>query len=46
MKKQCDVLIVGGGPSGISAALAAAQSGCSVVLAEEDQSVGGAPVDM
>ena len=31
----CDVLVIGGGPSGLSAALAAAQAGAQVALADE-----------
>lgn len=42
----CDVLVVGAGPSGIPAAIAAARGGVSVVLLEEDFLPGGAPVDM
>src|SRR5882757_1821218 len=38
---HCDVLIVGGGPSGIAAALAAAQSGARVILCDESAEFGG-----
>lgn len=37
----CDVLIVGGGPSGLMAALSAARSGARVILAEDTPSFGG-----
>jgi sarcosine oxidase subunit alpha len=36
-----DVLVVGGGPSGMSAALAAARSGARVILADENAQLGG-----
>ena len=36
-----DVLVVGGGPAGLAAALAAARAGARVVLAEQDSLVGG-----
>lgn len=36
-----DVLIAGGGPAGISAAIAAASSGSSVVLVDDNPSLGG-----
>lgn len=37
----CDVLVVGGGPSGLSAALAAANAGAKVLLVEESPRLGG-----
>ncbi len=37
----CDVLVVGGGPAGLAAALAAADTGARVVLADERASFGG-----
>jgi heterotetrameric sarcosine oxidase alpha subunit len=37
----CDVLIVGAGPAGLAAALAAARSGARVVLCEADARLGG-----
>ena len=37
----CDLLVVGAGPSGLSAALTAARSGLRVILAEEDALLGG-----
>ena len=37
----CDVLVVGGGPAGLSAALAAADSGCELVLVDENPYLGG-----
>src|SRR6185295_8225870 len=37
----CDVLVIGAGPVGLSAALAAARSGARVILAEEDFRLGG-----
>ncbi|MGO4728262.1 MULTISPECIES: 2Fe-2S iron-sulfur cluster-binding protein [unclassified Inquilinus] len=38
----CDVLVVGGGPAGLSAALAAADSGARVILCDENDRFGGA----
>jgi sarcosine oxidase subunit alpha len=39
---HCDVLVVGAGPAGLSAALAAARTGARVILAEQDRRLGGA----
>ncbi len=39
---HCDVLVVGGGPAGLAAALAAGRSGARVILADEQASFGGA----
>jgi sarcosine oxidase subunit alpha len=38
---HCDVLVVGSGPAGIAAALAAAQSGARVLLCDEQPEFGG-----
>ena len=37
----CDVLVVGGGPTGLAAALGAARAGARVMLADEGQQFGG-----
>ncbi|MCK1520084.1 sarcosine oxidase subunit alpha family protein [Bradyrhizobium sp. 17] len=37
----CDVLVIGGGPAGLSAALAAGRSGARVILCDEDFRLGG-----
>ncbi|MGB7268800.1 MAG: 2Fe-2S iron-sulfur cluster-binding protein, partial [Albidovulum sp.] len=37
----CDLLIVGSGPAGLMAALAAGRAGADVILAEEDARMGG-----
>ena len=37
----CDVLVVGGGPAGLAAALAASATGARVMLVEQDQQAGG-----
>ncbi len=37
----CDVLVIGGGPAGLAAALAAGRSGARVVLCERDARLGG-----
>jgi sarcosine oxidase subunit alpha len=39
---HCDVLVVGGGPAGMCAARAAAETGARVILADEGPSFGGA----
>jgi sarcosine oxidase subunit alpha len=38
---HCDVLVVGAGPTGLAAALAAGRAGARVILAEEDPLPGG-----
>ena len=38
---HCDVLIVGAGPAGLAAALAASQSGARVVVCDENPALGG-----
>jgi len=38
---HCDVLIIGAGPSGLSAALEAAEQGMSVILVDENRQIGG-----
>ena len=38
---RCDVLVVGGGPSGLSAALGARRAGADVVLMEKFGCFGG-----
>jgi sarcosine oxidase, subunit alpha len=37
----CDVLVIGAGPSGIAAALAAARAGAQVLLVDENARIGG-----
>lgn len=37
----CDVLVIGGGPAGLAAALAAARTGARVVLTDDDFRMGG-----
>jgi sarcosine oxidase subunit alpha len=39
--RYCDILIIGAGATGISAALVAAESGAKVILADEDFLMGG-----
>jgi heterotetrameric sarcosine oxidase alpha subunit len=43
---HCDVLVVGGGPAGISAALAAGRSGARVILAEDNPHLGNAATEL
>ena len=38
---HCDVLVVGAGPAGLAAALAASESGARVILADEQAEMGG-----
>ena len=37
----CDLLVIGGGPAGLMAALTAARAGADVILADEDARLGG-----
>ncbi len=41
MNAHADVLVVGGGPAGLSAALAAANAGARVILCDEQPALGG-----
>ncbi len=43
---HCDVLVAGGGPAGIMAALNASKSGARVILADEQDEFGGALLSM
>ena len=40
-ERICDVLVVGAGPAGLAAALAAGRAGARVILCEEDVALGG-----
>jgi sarcosine oxidase subunit alpha len=42
MNAHCDLLVVGGGPSGLAAALQAARAGARVILCDETNGFGGA----
>lgn len=39
---HCEVLVIGGGPAGLAAALAASASGARVILCDEQEEIGGA----
>ena len=41
MNTHCDVLVVGGGPAGLAAALEAGRTGARVVIADEQKEFGG-----
>ena len=38
---ECDIVVVGGGPSGVAAAVAGARMGASVILIEKNGFLGG-----
>ncbi len=38
---HCDVLVIGGGPAGLAAALAASGNGARVILCDEQEEIGG-----
>ncbi len=39
--EHCDVLVIGAGPAGIAAALAAGRSGARIILCDEQEEIGG-----
>ena len=41
LNRHCDVMVVGAGPAGLAAALAAARSGARVIIADEQDAFGG-----
>jgi len=41
LNKHCDLLVIGAGPAGLSAALVAAEAGLEVVVVDENQRAGG-----
>ncbi|MDN5516217.1 MAG: sarcosine oxidase subunit alpha [Pseudomonas sp.] len=45
LNQHCDVLIVGAGPAGLAAGLAAGRSGARVILADEQEEFGGSLLD-
>ncbi|RTR03877.1 sarcosine oxidase subunit alpha family protein [Halomonas nitroreducens] len=45
LHQHCDVLVVGAGPAGLAAALAAARSGARVILVDEQEQMGGSLLD-
>ncbi|MFT5482629.1 MAG: sarcosine oxidase subunit alpha [Halieaceae bacterium] len=46
LNQHCDVLVVGAGPAGLAAALEAAHRGCRVILADEQQELGGSSLGL
>ncbi|WP_163557065.1 sarcosine oxidase subunit alpha family protein [Halomonas sp. NO4] len=45
LHQHCEVLVIGAGPAGLAAALAAARSGARVILCDEQEEMGGSLLD-
>ncbi|WP_104202438.1 sarcosine oxidase subunit alpha [Billgrantia saliphila] len=45
LHQNCDVLVIGAGPTGLAAALTAARSGARVILCDEQEELGGSLLD-
>ncbi|MGM0982052.1 MAG: sarcosine oxidase subunit alpha family protein [Pseudomonadota bacterium] len=45
LHQHCEVLVIGAGPAGLAAALAAARSGARVILVDEQEEMGGSLLD-
>jgi sarcosine oxidase, subunit alpha len=45
LNQHCDLLVIGAGPAGLAAALTAARSGARVILADEQEEMGGSLLD-
>lgn len=45
IKRHCDVIVIGAGPTGLAATLAAGRSGARVILCDEQEELGGSLLD-
>jgi sarcosine oxidase subunit alpha len=45
MNRHCEVLVIGAGPAGLAAALSAGRSGARVIVADEQEEMGGSLLD-
>ncbi|TVM05042.1 MAG: sarcosine oxidase subunit alpha family protein [Halomonas sp.] len=45
LHQHCDILVVGAGPAGLATALLAARSGARVIVADEQEALGGSLLD-
>ncbi len=45
INRHCEVLVIGAGPAGLAAALAAGRSGARVILCDEQEEMGGSLLD-